>query len=113
MKKIIKQISRFSKEVDSLICNGKLLLEDFEDFKKDVLEHPDQGDLIAGTGGVRKTRLKSASKGKSGGFRVCYIDLDAKGILYLLLIYPKNRMENIDRQHKNALKELVKILKES
>jgi hypothetical protein len=70
------------------------------------------GDMIQGTGGVRKTRLRSASKGKSGGFRVCYYFHDVgSGRIYLITIYPKNEKEDLDPSEKKELKELVEIIK--
>lgn len=52
-----------------MIAKKKLVEDDFEDFKKKLIENPKQGDVIPGKGGVRKTRLKAANKGKRGGFR--------------------------------------------
>lgn len=40
-----------------------------------IMENPDCGTLIQGTGGLRKMRYSiHANKGKSGGIRVCYVD---------------------------------------
>jgi hypothetical protein len=49
--------------------------------------------MITGTGGIRKVRLKSATKGKSGGFRVCYLYIENRLILFLLFIYAKNEQK--------------------
>jgi hypothetical protein len=66
-----------------------------------LAENPEMGDVIQGTGGVRKTRLKSASKGKRGGFRVCYYFHHVKtGTLYLMTIYPKNEKDDISSDEK-------------
>lgn len=111
MKRQIVQTIAFEKEIDSLIAKRKLLLEDFEDFKKSLTENPEQGDVISGTGGIRKTRLKSASKGKRGGFRVCYLNVEDKLILFLLFIYPKNEQENLSSQEKAELKQIAETIK--
>ena len=111
MGRRIVQTRDFERDVERLISSKKLLRDDFEDLKKSLIENPDQGDLLQGTGGIRKTRLKSASKGKSGGFRVCYLDLKDRLILFLLFIYQKNEMENLSSADKNELKELVKEIK--
>jgi len=66
MKRLVIQISKFSTTLDSLIANTKLSKEDFLKFEDQLVNHPDTGDVIQGTGGLRKTRLKSSSKGKSG-----------------------------------------------
>ena len=66
MKRQIVQTKAFEKEVKSLISKRKLSDDDFEDFKKSLAENPEQGDVIPGTGGIRKVRLKSASTRKKG-----------------------------------------------
>jgi hypothetical protein len=69
--------------------------------------------VIPGTGGVRKTRLKSANKGKRGGFRVCYLDLEEKLILFLLFVYPKNEQENLSPAEKGELKLITESIKKA
>ncbi len=71
MKRKVVQLTQFSKSVDNLLKKRLLLLEDFDAFQKELTDNPEKGDMIIGTGGVRKARLKSSSQGKSGGFRVC------------------------------------------
>ena len=78
MKRHLLQTEDFEKAVKGFIAKRKLKREDFDDFKRKLAENPEQGDVISGTGGIRKTRLKSAAKGKSGGFRVCYLDIEDK-----------------------------------
>lgn len=73
MERHLIQTKDFERTVKDLISKRKLKAEDFEDFKRSLAENPEQGDVIPSTGGIRKTRLKSATKGKSGGFRVCYL----------------------------------------
>jgi hypothetical protein len=85
--------------------------KDFDDFKKSLAENPMQGDVITGTGGIRKTRLKSASKGKSGGFSVCYLNVEEQLILFLLFIFPKNEQENLSHAEKSELKKLAEAIK--
>lgn len=54
MRSQIVQTKAFEKEVTSLIAKGKLRLSDFDEFKKNLSEHPLQGDVIPGTGGIEK-----------------------------------------------------------
>ena len=89
MKRQLIQTTDFEDAVANLIRKRKLKKEDFEDFKKNLAENPEQGDVIIGTGGIRKTRLKSATKGKSGGFRVCYLDIKDRLILFLVRLLQK------------------------
>ena len=70
------------------------------------------GAMITGTGGVRKTRLKSASKGKSGGFRVCYYFHDVgTGEIYLIDLYAKNEKEDLTPDEKKYLKAFAAEIK--
>ncbi len=50
------------KIIDGLIEKRKLLSKDFENFKDYLAKNPAGGDLIIGTGGIRKTRLKAPFK---------------------------------------------------
>ncbi len=112
MNRKIIQISVFAKKVEGLIRTRKLLKEDFEDFKRVIAEHPDLGDIIPGAGGVRKIRLKSASGGKRGGFRVCYYFHEIElGEIFLITIYSKNEKEDLTPAEKKDLKSLAAIIK--
>jgi hypothetical protein len=101
----------FSKKCEDLIKKGRLSAEDFERFVRALAEHPDVGDVMPGTGGVRKIRLKSSSKGKSGGFRVCYYYYLLKERIYLLAIYAKSDQENISSDEKKLLREFAEFFK--
>lgn len=72
--------------------------------------HPRAGDLIEGTGGVRKLRWARGGRGKSGGVRVIYyIHSDAMP-LYLLTLFAKNERANLSKAERNDLAGLVDIL---
>ncbi len=70
----VTQLTVFADKLAGFIKTRKILQKDFDDFKRIIAEHPEIGALIQGTGGIRKIRLKSASGGKRGGFRVCYTE---------------------------------------
>ena len=111
MKRHLIQTRDFEDTVENLIDKRKLKRQDFEDFKKALAENPEQGDVIPGTGGIRKTRLKSVTKGKSGGFRVCNLNVEDRLILFLLFIYAKNEQENLSPSEKVELKQLADAIK--
>ena len=50
MKCQLIQIRDFEDAVKDLIAKRKLKKEDFEDFKKSLVDNPEQGDIIVGTG---------------------------------------------------------------
>ncbi len=60
-----------------------------------LIDHPEAGDVIPGSGGVRKLRWRAAGRGKRGGYRVIYYARIAQGVIYMLTMYPKNVAENI------------------
>jgi hypothetical protein len=68
-------------------------------------------DIIEGTGGLRKLRVAGKGKGKSGGYRVIYLDLPDRQKTFLLDIYSKGDQENITPEDKIALKKLAIVLK--
>ena len=73
-------------------------------------EHPSSGDLIQGTGGIRKLRWARGSKGKSGGVIVIYYFHSEIMPLYLLAAFGKNEKANISAEEKHLLSKLVKEL---
>ena len=71
----------------------------------------DKGDLIQGTGGLRKIRMALGNQGKSGGARVIYFLATAERV-YLILAYPKSVKDNLTPTEKATLKTLTHQLKE-
>lgn len=110
MRKVI-EVRLFSRSLEALLKKKQLIKEDYDSFKRELTANPGKGDVIAGTGGVRKIRMKSASKGKRGGFRVCYYYLVHDEEIYLLLLYAKNEKEDLTMDEKRDLKLLVGELK--
>ena len=68
---------------------------------------PGAGDLIRGSGGLRKIRWSVRSRGKSGGIRVIYYLVD-EGEIYFLIAYAKNEQEDLDSGQLRILRNLVK-----
>lgn len=78
----------------------------------EILKDPTKGDLVQGTGGIRKMRVAKSRSGKSGGYRVFYLDLPGKGQTYLMTILDKRDSENISEEEKALLKSFSKKIKE-
>lgn len=112
MERTIIQLPPFSRYLDELIAEGKLSKSDFEAFEWKLMKNPQEGDVIPGLFGLRKTRLKAMNKGKSGGFRVDYLDIPEMRKLYFIVLYPKNVKEDLSAEEKKIISRLVKILKE-
>ena len=73
-------------------------------------EHPAAGDLIEGTGGVRKLRWARDGRGKSGGVRVIYYFHSEAMPVYLLTMFAKSERTNLSKAERNALAGLVDVL---
>ena len=75
-----------------------------------LAKKPKSGDLMQGTGGVRKLRWSKGNRGKSGGVRVIYYFHSDKLPLYLVTLFAKNERDNLTDQECNDLAKLVDIL---
>ncbi|MFH0935166.1 MAG: type II toxin-antitoxin system RelE/ParE family toxin [Pseudomonadota bacterium] len=72
-------------------------------FVEFIADNPEAGDVVRGSGGVRKVRWSRAGSGKSGGVRIIYFNRLANGEVWLLFIYAKSKRDSIDG---SVLKEL-------
>ena len=84
---------------------------DLKTLEQSLLDNPQIGDVIQGTGGARKLRIQLDGRGKSGGGRVIYLDVFEKEKLYLLFAYPKSLQENLTEQQKQAISLLIEQIK--
>jgi hypothetical protein len=71
--------------------------------------NPEAGQLVPGTGGVRKIRWATPGQGKRGGARVIYY-YNQSMPLFALDIYAKNEKPNLSEADKRSLKRLLPIL---
>ena len=75
-----------------------------------LVENPDRGDLIKSGGGIRKLRHALPGRGKSGGVRAIYYWIKDDQQIYMLLIYPKSKKDDLTDQETALLREFVKEL---
>ncbi|MGB7180713.1 MAG: type II toxin-antitoxin system RelE/ParE family toxin [Burkholderiaceae bacterium] len=83
--------------------------EERGEFAAFVSETPDAGDVVPGSGGIRKVRWSRAGSGKSGGVRVIYFIRTAQGEVVLLTLYAKSKTDNLTGA---KLKEIRRALEE-
>ena len=76
------------------------------------MNDPKCGDVIQGTRGLRKIRIPMENRGKRGGNRVIYVDIELKETIYFLNVYSKNEKDDLTEDEKKAFKAVVNILKE-
>ena len=93
---------------------GELTHDDLVALEQAILQDPEAGDLVPGTGGFRKIRLaqRAVRRGKRGGARVYYLDLPHAQVTHLLAIYGKRQQEDLSAAERRALAAIAKLLKE-
>ena len=99
-------------ELPGFIRAAEKLLSEVErlDVVRYLAAHPKSGDLIEGTGGVRKLRWRRGNHGKSGGIRVIYYFHDEDIPLYLITLFSKGDRANLSGAERNELYALTGIL---
>src|SRR5690606_12568819 len=78
------ETSAFTKRVIEFLTD-----DEFMGLQMFLLNRPDAGRIVRGSGGVRKLRWAMAGKGKSGGARVIYYWRASEDEIWLLTIYSK------------------------
>lgn len=73
-----------------------------------LLDQPDRGDVIKGSGGLRKLRWAGSGRGKRGGIRVIYY-LWHGDTAFLLFAYAKNQQEALTPVQAKLLKNLIEF----
>ncbi|PNU04599.1 hypothetical protein [Novosphingobium guangzhouense] len=85
--------------------------EDRAAIKLFLAENPNAGDLVQGSGGVRKARYAIGNKGKSGGVRLFTLFWSPDFPVYLLGVIAKSRQGNLTQEQIAVLAQIVKELK--
>jgi hypothetical protein len=98
----IIETSLFTRQVQAALSD-----EEFRAFQLYLLARPDVGDLIPGSGGLRKVRWGLSGRGKRGGARVIYYWQSGAGQIFLLFLYPKNVRSNLSPRELRMLRALI------
>jgi len=89
----------------------KLTDEQLRELEVFLCEHPDAGDMIQGTGGLRKLRWSLPGKGKSGSIRTLYVDFAYFEQIYMIACFKKNEKENLSTAEKKQIKSIIEQIK--
>jgi mRNA-degrading endonuclease RelE of RelBE toxin-antitoxin system len=90
---------------------GVLSEDEHDDLILYVALHPEAGDVIPQTGGLRKLRWTAKGRGKRGGSRVIYYYHDIDVPLFLMAIFAKNVQADLSTRQRNALTRQLRGLK--
>jgi len=99
------EIPEFVDKIDKIATHLEMI-----ELQDELIKNPYKGNLVKGTGGARKIRMKLQGRGKSGGARVIYYYVDLQGEIWFLDIYPKSVKEDLSENEK---KKLYKFIKET
>lgn len=102
----IVELSSFSKKAAKILDK-----EEIGALRAYLLQHPDKGDVIPGTGGIRKLRWAATGKGKRGGARVIYFYHVVGTTIYLMACYAKNEQADIRPEVKKQMANFVAQVK--
>lgn len=78
-----------------------------EEFIGWIAGKPYSGAVIPNSGGLRKVRWHASGRGKRGGARVIYYNLLEDGEIVLLMVYTKNKFDDLPKEFYKKLKEAV------
>ena len=82
--------------------------------QNDLIADPLRGDVVQGTGGVRKARIADSQhgRGKRGSFRYLYLYIEHRGRIYLLYFYGKGEQSDLSSEQKKIVAKLARMIKE-
>jgi len=81
--------------------------EEYSKLQQKLIEDPTAGDLIPGSGGIRKLRWRGSGRGKRGGVRIIYYARMKRGEIWMLTLYPKNVSDDIPAHILKKIKEEI------
>jgi mRNA-degrading endonuclease RelE of RelBE toxin-antitoxin system len=96
------ETSIFTKQVRAALSD-----DEYRELQLYLVLQPDAGDLIPGSGGLRKVRWRLTGRGKRGGVRVIYFWKSGAGQLYLLCLYAKSEHSDLTTRELRLLRAMV------
>jgi mRNA-degrading endonuclease RelE of RelBE toxin-antitoxin system len=99
---VIIETSIFTRQVQALLDD-----DDYRRLQIVLVIRPDAGDIIPGSGGLRKIRWGAPGRGKRGGVRVIYYWAVSQDRILLLLIYAKTEQDDLTAAQLKVLRRMV------
>ena len=96
---------------DKQWTGAKLNDEQLRELEVYLCENPEAGDMIQGTGGLRKLRWALPGKGKSGSVRTLYVDFAYFEQIYMISCFKKSEKENLSQSEKKQIKSVIEQIK--
>jgi hypothetical protein len=99
---VIVETTVFTRLIQELMSD-----DEYKDLQEALVNRPDLGDLIKGSGGIRKVRWNLEGTGKSGGVRAIYYWVVNDDHIRMLYVYPKGKQANLTKGQVAQLKAIV------
>jgi len=99
---VIIETTFFTRQIQRLLSD-----DEYRQLQADLVNHPEQGEIIQGSGGLRKTRWSVQGRGKRGGIRVIYYWVVNQDQILMLMAYVKNEQENLTPEQVKILRQIV------
>jgi len=99
---VIIETPTFTRRIQDVLADDEYRL-----LQTQLVQKPDSGKIIPGSGGLRKLRWSTSGRGKRGGIRVIYYWFVSPEIILMLFAYPKNEQDDLTP---DQLKQLRKII---
>jgi hypothetical protein len=92
----------FTKQITALVNDRS-----YGELQNELANNPKAGDLIPGTGGLRKIRMAASGRGKRGGARVIYYYFVSESRIAMLFVFPKNSRSDLTADQKRTLRKII------
>jgi hypothetical protein len=99
---VIVETPIYTKRVQGLITDDEYRL-----LQTHLVNRPDVGKIVPGSGGLRKLRWSAGGHGKRGGIRVIYYWFVSKDIILLLYAYPKGKRDDLTTEQLRQLRKII------
>ncbi len=99
----IIETSIFTKRVQEILSE-----EEYRLFQIKLVDDPEAGKIIIGSGGIRKIRWSGSGRGKRGGSRILYYWHNKQGLLLMLFIFKKSEKDDLTKSQLKTLKTIVR-----
>lgn len=105
MKAVFVEMPAFTRHLASYLDD-----DEYKALQAEMMKNPEAGDVIKGTGGLRKLRFgdETRGKGKRGGLRVIYYWWLGGAQFWLFTLYNKDEMKDLTPKQREVLKDLLK-----
>ncbi len=99
---VIIETPIFTRRIQAILADDEYRL-----LQAQLVQKPDAGKIIPGSGGLRKLRWSASGRGKRGGARVLYYWFVSPEVILMLFAYPKNERDDLTQDQLKQLKKIV------